>query len=152
MRIDSGDLAALAVDVRRILDDAGLKKDDIDGLCTGPTLSGERASELWGMNPRWSGSGDAAQCIIEATMAINCGLCTTVALVYGNAQRSMNTAYGGSAVTGGATRFLLRKPVQTDPGKIEFFSREGAAAAGNSRSSYSPHTRVTPSSARVAHA
>ena len=87
---------------QRALDDAGLKKDDIDGLCTGPTLSGERASELWGMNPQWSGSGDAAQCIIEAAMAINCGLCTTVALVYGNAQRSMNTSYGGSAVTSSA--------------------------------------------------
>jgi hypothetical protein len=35
-------------------------------------------------------------------MAINAGLCTTVALVYGNAQRSMNTAYGGARVTGGA--------------------------------------------------
>src|SRR5437867_13378042 len=35
-------------------------------------------------------------------MAIHCGLCTTVALVYGNAQRSMDTAYGGARVTGGA--------------------------------------------------
>ena len=89
-KYDSYTLASRAL--KRALDDAGLKKDDIDGLCVGPTLSGERASELWGMNPRWSGSGDAAQCIIEATMAINCGLCTTVALVYGNAQRSMDTA------------------------------------------------------------
>ena len=53
------------------------------------------------MNPRWSGSSNAAHCIIEATLAINAGLCTTVALVYGNAQRSMNTAYGGPRVTGG---------------------------------------------------
>jgi acetyl-CoA acetyltransferase len=98
-RYDSYTLASRAL--KRALDDAGLKKDDIDGLCTGPTLSGERASELWGLNPRWSGSGDAAQCIIEAAMAIHCGLCTTVALVYGNAQRSMDTAYGGARVTGG---------------------------------------------------
>lgn len=35
-------------------------------------------------------------------------------------------------VLAGATRFLLRKPVATDPGKIEFFSREGAATAGDS--------------------
>ena len=98
-RYDSYTLASRAL--KRALDDAGLKKDDIDGLCTGPTMSGERASELWGLNPRWSGSGDAAQGIIEAAMAIHCGLCTTVALVYGNAQRSMDTAYGGARVTGG---------------------------------------------------
>ena len=58
-RYDSYTLASRAL--KRALDDAGLKKDDIDGLCTGPTLSGERASELWGLNPRWSGSGDAAR-------------------------------------------------------------------------------------------
>ena len=97
-RYDSYTLASRAL--KRALDDAGLNKDDIDGLCVA-NLSSERACELWGMNPRWSGGGDAAQCIIEATMAINCGLCTTVALVYGNAQRSMDTAYGGSRVTGG---------------------------------------------------
>src|SRR2546426_11152096 len=96
---DSYTLASRAL--KRALDDAGLSKDEIDGLCTA-NLSGERASELWGLNPRWSGGGDAAQCIIEATMAINAGLCTTVALVYGNAQRSMDTAYGGARVTGGA--------------------------------------------------
>src|SRR5207245_2971105 len=82
-RYDSYTLASRAL--KRALDDAGLHKDEIDGLCTA-NLSGERASELWGLNPRWSGGGDAAQCIIEAAMAINAGLCTTVALVYGNAQ------------------------------------------------------------------
>src|SRR5215468_8533887 len=100
VRYDSYTLASRAL--KRALDDAGLKKDDIDGLCVGGTLSGERASEQWGLNPRWSGGGDAAQCIIEATLAIDAGLCTTVALVYGNAQRSMDTAYGGARVTGGA--------------------------------------------------
>src|SRR2546428_11627301 len=98
-RYDSYTLASRAL--KRALDDAGLKKDDIDGLCVGGTLSGERASEQWGLNPRWSGGGDAAQCIIEATLAINAGLCTTVALVYGNAQRSMDTAYAGGRATPG---------------------------------------------------
>ena len=70
-RYDHYTLASRAL--KRALDDAGLKKDDIDGLCTGPTMSIERACELWGLNPGWSGSGDAAQCIIEATMAINAG-------------------------------------------------------------------------------
>src|SRR5256712_2643226 len=99
-RYDSYTLASRAL--KRALDDAGLKKDDIDGLCVGGTLSGERASEQWGRNPRWSGGGDAAQCIIEATLAINAGLCTTVAVGYGSAQRWMDTAYGGARVTGGA--------------------------------------------------
>ena len=40
-RYDSYTLASRAL--KRALDDAGLKKDDIDGLCTGPTLSSERA-------------------------------------------------------------------------------------------------------------
>ena len=76
-RYDSYTLASRAL--KRALDDAGLTKDDIDGLCASGTLSGERASELWGLNPRWSGGGDAAQCIIEASLAIDAGLCTTVA-------------------------------------------------------------------------
>ncbi len=98
VRYDSYTLAARAL--KRALDDAGLTKDDLDGLGTSG-ISGERASEIFGMNPRWTGSGDATSLIIEATLAINAGLCTTVALVYGNAQRSMDTAYGGSRVTGG---------------------------------------------------
>src|SRR3954464_8942337 len=38
-RVDHYTLASRAL--KRALDDAGLKKDEIDGLCTGPTLSGE---------------------------------------------------------------------------------------------------------------
>jgi len=87
--------------LKRALDDAGLTKDAIDGLCTGPTLSGERASELWGLNPRWSGQrrcgarhyrsdhGDPLRVVYDGSP----GVC--------NAQRSMDTAYGGSRVTGG---------------------------------------------------
>src|SRR3989441_11318918 len=109
VRYDSYTLASRAL--KRALDDAGLKKDDVDGLCVGGTLSGERASEQWGLNPRWSGGGDAAQCIIEAALAINAGLCTTVALVYGNAQRSMDTAYGGArAARGPSTPYFFYPP------------------------------------------
>ena len=98
VKYDSYTLAARAL--KRALDDAGLTKDDLDGLGTSG-ISGERASEIFGLNPSWSGSGDASSLIIDATLAINAGLCSTVALVYGNAQRSMDTAYGGSRVTGG---------------------------------------------------
>ena len=90
---DSYSLASRAF--KRALLDAGLEKDDIDGLCTSGPIAPERVSELWGLDPSWSGTGDAVSCIIHACMAIDAGLCTTVALVYGNAQRSMNTAYGG---------------------------------------------------------
>ncbi len=96
---DSYVLAARAF--RRALDDAGLEKDDVDALCVGGTLSHERLSEVLGLNPRWSSSGDAPRSIIEAVQAINAGLCTTVACVYGNAQRSANVQYGGPQAMGG---------------------------------------------------
>ena len=86
---------------RRALDDAGLEKSEIDGLCVGGPLAHERLSEVLGLNPRWSSGGDAPRSVIEAVQAINAGLCTTVACVYGNAQRSANVQYGGPQAMGG---------------------------------------------------
>src|SRR5579884_1393863 len=86
--VDSYTLAARAF--RRALDDAGLHKDEIDGLCAGGPVAHERLSEILGLNPSWGVSGDAPRTIIQAVQAINAGLCTTVACVYGNAQRSLN--------------------------------------------------------------
>ena len=86
---------------RRALDDAGLEKGEIDGLCVGGPLAHERLSEVLGLNPRWSSGGDAPRSLIEAVQAINAGLCTTVACVYGNAQRSANVQYGGPQAMGG---------------------------------------------------
>ncbi len=97
--VDSYTLAARAF--KRALDDAGLNKSEIDGLCAGGPIAHERLSETLGINPGWGISGDAPRCLIEAVQAINAGLCTTVALVYGNAQRSMNTQYGGAQASGG---------------------------------------------------
>ena len=96
---DSYVLATRAL--RRALDDAGLEKGDIDGLCVGGPLAHERMCELLGLNPRWSSGGDAPRSIIEAVQAIQAGLCTTVACVYGNAQRSANVQYGGPQAMGG---------------------------------------------------
>ena len=96
---DSYVLAARAF--RRALDDAGLEKGEIDGLCVGGPLAHERLSEVLGLNPRWSSGGDAPRSLIEAVQAINAGLCTTVACVYGNAQRSANVQYGGPQAMGG---------------------------------------------------
>ena len=89
---DSYVLAARAF--RRALDDAGLEKSDIDGLCVGGPLAHERIAEVLGLNPRWSSGGDAPRSVIDAVQAIQAGLCTTVACVYGNAQRSANIQYG----------------------------------------------------------
>ena len=86
---------------RRALDDAGLEKGEIDGLCVGGPLAHERLSEVLGLNPRWSSGGDAPRSVIDAVQAINAGLCTTVACVYGNAQRSANVQYGGPQAMGG---------------------------------------------------
>ncbi|MGE3858247.1 MAG: hypothetical protein AB7G21_14935, partial [Dehalococcoidia bacterium] len=84
--LNSYQLAAKAL--KRALDDAGLTKDDIDGLVVGGPMSTERTCEVLGINASWCTSGDAPRGIHAAVQAINAGLCHTVALVYGNAQRS----------------------------------------------------------------
>jgi acetyl-CoA acetyltransferase len=96
--MNSYQLAATAL--RRALDDAGLTKDDIDGLVVGGPMSTERTCEVLGINASWCVSGDAPRGIVAAVQAINAGLCHIVALVYGNAQRSMDTAYGGPRASG----------------------------------------------------
>src|SRR5258706_6964404 len=94
-RYDSYTLASRAL--KRALDDAGLKKDDIDGLCVGGTLSGERASEQWGVNPRWSGGGDAAHSNNAAAPAHTGGRSPTAPLVCPNAQPPRAPADGRPA-------------------------------------------------------
>ena len=97
--LDSYQLGARAL--RRALDDAQIGKNAIDGLVIGGAMASERASEVFGLDPQWGTSGDAAHGTMAAVQAINAGLCTTVAVVYGNAQRSMNTQYGGPQAMGG---------------------------------------------------
>ncbi len=61
----------------------------------------ERTAEVLGIEPRWGGSGDAIGALLEGVLAITAGLASTVALVYGNDQRSVGTAYGGPNAMGG---------------------------------------------------
>jgi acetyl-CoA acetyltransferase len=100
---DSYGFAATAF--ARALADSGLVRDDIDGLIVGPALAAERTGEVLGINPRWSGQGDAVNAIMQAMLAIASGMAECVAMVYGNDQRSAATQYGGPKAMGGE-RFL----------------------------------------------
>lgn len=85
----------------RALADAGLVKEDIDGLIVGPTLAYERTAEVLGLDVHWGGQADAAMSIVSAASAIATGLADCVALVYGNDQKTAAVQYGGPAAMGG---------------------------------------------------
>jgi acetyl-CoA acetyltransferase len=91
----------------RVLDDAGLKKEDVDGLFSAsayyhmPTLS---AGEYLGIHPRYSdatnlGGSSFVSHLFHATAAIDAGLCEVALIVYGSTQRSA----GGRLVSGSET-------------------------------------------------
>jgi acetyl-CoA acetyltransferase len=96
---DSYGYAALAFS--RALADAGLVRDDVDGLIVGPTIAQERTGEILGLDVRWGGQADAMTAVLEAAVAISTGRAETIALVYGNDQRTAGTAYGGAEAMGG---------------------------------------------------
>jgi acetyl-CoA acetyltransferase len=85
---------------KRALDDAGLKKEDIDGLLTMPgTTSPEgslnflRMGETLGIDPKYTGSmtmggGTAGALVQNAVMAVEAGLATTVACVFGDTAKT----------------------------------------------------------------
>lgn len=88
----------------RALDDAGLTKDDVDGLFSAspyyhmPTLS---VGEYLGIRPRYSdatnmGGSSFVSHLLHAAAAIEAGLCEVALIVYGSTQRSG----GGRLVTG----------------------------------------------------
>lgn len=96
---DSYGYAAAAF--RVALADAGIGKDEVDGLIVGPTTAYERMGEILGIDPRWGGQADAVQAVVQAVMAVRCGMAEVVALVYGNNQRSAAVQYGGPEAMGG---------------------------------------------------
>jgi acetyl-CoA acetyltransferase len=85
---------------QRALTDSGLRKGEIDGLGVSQ-LNLERVRELTGLEPLWTGGG-----LEDAVEAICVGHCTTVALVYGFAQRSQGVVYGGGSIGPTAVRPL----------------------------------------------
>ena len=91
----------------RALDDAGLKKEDVDGLFSAsayyhmPTLS---AGEYLGIRPRYSdatsmGGSSFVSHLFHAAAAIDAGLCEVALITYGSTQRSD----GGYLVSGSET-------------------------------------------------
>src|SRR6218665_646016 len=87
---------------KRALDDAGLKKAQIDGLLTMPgTVSPEgalnylRMGETLGIDPKYTGSmtmggGTCGALIQNAAMAIACGMADCVACLFADTARSGN--------------------------------------------------------------
>lgn len=86
---------------RAALADSGLQRDDIDGLIAGPTTAYERLAEVLGLDVRWGDQADAVLAMVQAVVAVEAGLAETIALVYGNDQRSAGTQYGGPQAMGG---------------------------------------------------
>jgi acetyl-CoA acetyltransferase len=91
----------------RALDDAGLKKEDVDGLFSAsayyhmPTLS---VGEYLGIRPRYSdatsmGGSSFISHLFHAAAAIDAGLCEVALIAYGSTQRSA----GGRLVSGSET-------------------------------------------------
>lgn len=103
----ANDIAAEAIKIA--LDDAGLTKDDVDGLITCRNLTGrscidEQVGQLLGMNPAYSATldyGTGNFSLHLGVMAIAAGLANTVVLAYGTNQRSQRVNFGNT-VGGGA--------------------------------------------------
>src|SRR3546814_482260 len=83
------------------LGDAGISRDEVGGLITGPRTAYERMGEVLGLDPRWGGQADAVTAVVMAATAIHAGLAEVVALVYGTDQRSAKVQYGGPQAMGG---------------------------------------------------
>jgi acetyl-CoA acetyltransferase len=90
-----------AIAFREALADSGLKTSDIDGLIAGPTTAYERLAEVISIDPRWGDQADAVLSVLQAVSAVEQGLAETIALVYGNDQRSAEIQYGGPQAMGG---------------------------------------------------
>ncbi len=109
-KVEGSSSISLAVEAfKDALDDCGLAKGDIDGLLTMPgTTSPEgirhylRLGEVLGINPRYTGSkllggATAGALVQEAALAVAAGLANYVACVFGDAAKTGNFRFAGSA-------------------------------------------------------
>jgi acetyl-CoA acetyltransferase len=84
------------------LADCGLRYEDIDGLILNRIADYQRFANLCSINPRYTLTTPphgrfSAICIQTAVAAIQSGLATTIALVYGNNGRSAGVQYAGDS-------------------------------------------------------
>jgi acetyl-CoA acetyltransferase len=96
----SGDDLAIQA-FKRALDDAGLKKEDIDGLIVQPSYGGQGDVKMvgrrLGMEPVVAANiGHNGQSIQMAALLVSSGMCNYVACVYGTNQRSNRNRFAGS--------------------------------------------------------
>ena len=89
-------LELIAEAMAAALDDAGLRKDDVDGLFTASAyygLPGVNVGEELGVRPRYSdstnlGGASFVSHLLHAAAAITAGLCEVALVVYASTQRS----------------------------------------------------------------
>jgi acetyl-CoA acetyltransferase len=107
---------------KEALEDAGLKKDDVDGLCVMRIPDYGRMAEVVGMrnltvSNNFGGAGRMAGVTLTyAAMAIHAGLAKTVACIYGNDGRSVGARYGGGEGAGSDTAMFEVPYGMTSPG------------------------------------
>lgn len=87
------------------VDDAGIEKREIDGLVAGVPTPYNRLAQVLGLEPQWGITADVHSGLLAAIGAINAGLASCVAMIYGQAGRSLGVSYGGISAQG-ADRFL----------------------------------------------
>ena len=98
--------------LRNAIADAGIEKDDIDGLLTMPGSSSPEGAKHYlalgehvGINPRFTGSlamgGATAGALVQlAAMAVATGMANTVACVFGDAARTQGSKFDAAAGRG----------------------------------------------------
>jgi acetyl-CoA acetyltransferase len=109
--------------LREAVADSGLSYDQLDGLVTNRIPDYARFAELLGINPRFvsqlpaQGRMSGASLMI-ALAALDAGLCTYVALVYGNNGKQAGATYGGDTQGGyGSGEATWMRPYgMTSPG------------------------------------
>jgi acetyl-CoA acetyltransferase len=101
--MDAYDLGLWAL--REAVQDAGLPYDQLDGLLVNRIPDYARFSELVGINPDFVAQLPAqgrmsGVSLLVALAALEAGLCTYVALVYGNDGKQVGATYGGNTPGG----------------------------------------------------